>query len=338
MNSIVQMNFFHMYICIVFALNLFPPGQFNKYLAGYQEKEAQKDLRIQFNSSVTNLPAGSKRYALIIGVDNYEDKQINKLEGAVNDATNLANMLEKNAGFPKNQIVLLTSDQTGEKRASRANIMREMSDMASTVPKDGLLFIAFSGHGMENKRQVFLLPTDAQVKTAQLLEQTAFPETLIAEWFKTRVKQVIVVIDACRSYMTPYTLIGRGGAFVPSSPNPYYLSFHNLNSVFELKSNKNLDERNQEIEAFAIFYATASGKQAYENSKSRQGYLTSAIVSGLEGEAATYEGDITLASLANYVQNYVPKMTKKLVGDEQRPYYSVEGYKAEELIIAKVKR
>lgn len=55
-------------------------------------------------ANVSALPAKTKRWALIIGVDTYKDAQINSLHGAANDAKLLANALVAYAGFPQDQV------------------------------------------------------------------------------------------------------------------------------------------------------------------------------------------------------------------------------------------
>src|SRR5215207_11601400 len=62
-------------------------------------------------SSVKTLPSTSKRYAIVIGVDEYADTQITTLGGASNDAKALAKALVQYAGFPNEQVTLLASDQ-----------------------------------------------------------------------------------------------------------------------------------------------------------------------------------------------------------------------------------
>jgi uncharacterized caspase-like protein len=238
----------------------------------------------------------------------------------------LARVLEQNAGFPASQIILLTSDQAGERRPTRANILREMSDLASVMPQDGLLLVAFSGHGIERYPRISLLPSDAQVKTLPLLEETSLPATLIGDWFRTKAQHVIILIDACRSYPS-----GMGGIMLRAD----FLSVSYLADRLRISE---MDDRNQAIKAFAVLYATESGHKAYEDTKRQQGFLTGTVVKALEGEAANDEGNVTLAGLLEYVQEKVPKISKEQTGIEQRPIYSIEGYKAEQLVIAAVKR
>src|SRR4030095_15591432 len=138
--------------------------------------QAQKDgrgLRV-VPKAVESLPGSSKRFALVIGVDEYQDAQINKLGGATNDAKAIVDGLIQFAGFPRDQVVLLTGDQPTERRPTRGNILRRLSNLRTAASKDGLLLLAFAGHGIERDGQAYLLPSDAQVSgDITLLEDTA---------------------------------------------------------------------------------------------------------------------------------------------------------------------
>jgi hypothetical protein len=54
---------------------------------------------------VERLPNAAKRWAIIVGVDDYESSEINRLSGAVNDAKALADALVRHAGFPEDQVI-----------------------------------------------------------------------------------------------------------------------------------------------------------------------------------------------------------------------------------------
>ena len=65
-----------------------------------------------------------------------------------------------------------------------------------------------------------------------------------------------------------------------------------------------------------------------------------ALVEGLRGEAANGKGEVTLASLLKYVQENVPKYVQSNLGasKQQTPFAVVEGYNADELVIAVAKK
>src|SRR5437588_7738066 len=218
------------------------------------------------DKQVKALPAIGKRYAVVIGVDQYADTQITTLGGASNDAKTLANALIQYAGFPSEQVTLLASDQPAERQPTRGNILRRLSNMGAVAPKDGLLLISFAGHGMERGGQAFLLPADAQVANdVELLEQTALNITQIKESIrKTGVGQVVLILDACRN-----DPVGRANADNPLT-QAYTRGF-------------NFDVRNREVTAFVTLYATAVGQRAYEYKEKHQGYFTWELVEGLRG-------------------------------------------------------
>ncbi|HEX8187089.1 MAG TPA: caspase family protein, partial [Pyrinomonadaceae bacterium] len=278
------------------------------------------ERKVAVRPAVGELPARPKRYALVVGVDSYADAQIGGLAGAANDARLLAAALVERAGFPAEQVVLLASGEPPERQPTRGQILRRLSNLAGAVPPDGLLLFSFAGHGVERGGRAFLLPSDAQLNgDVELLEQTAVG----ADWVRKRieaagVRQVLMLLDACRDDPAA----GRsaaGGALTET----YRRAF-------------NLELRNRGVEAFATIYATAVGGRAYEYREKRHGYFTWALVEGLRGGAADARGEVTLAGLVKYVQEYVPRRVALDLGPglDQRPFADVSGYRADELVIA----
>lgn len=263
-------------------------------------------------------PGKAKRWALVIGVDSYKDGQISPLKGSANDARMLADALVRYAGFPQDQVILMSTEQPEERQPTRVNILRRLSNLASVVPKDGLLLVSFAGHGMERNGQAYLLPSDAQISDdITFLEETAVSVARMKERIRaTGVNQVVVLLDACRN--------DPGGR--ADAPNPLTAAYTKFN----------FDVRNREVQAFATLYATAVGQRAYEYTEKKQGYFTWAVVEGLKGGAANEKGEVTLASLVKYVQENVPKRIgiDLGAGKQQRPFAIIEGYRAEDLVVA----
>ena len=268
---------------------------------------------------VKTLPVGAKRWALVIGVDKYQDPQISPLKGSDNDARLIADALVRYAGFPQDQVILLATNQPLERQPTRVNILRRLSNLSTAVPKDGLLLISFAGHGMERGGHAFLLPSDAQISDQiSFLEETAISINRVKERIKeTGVAQVVVMLDACRN--------DPGGR--ADAPNQLSAAYTN---VF------NFDVRNREVQAFATIYATGIGQRAYEYTEKKQGYFSWAMVEALRGGAANDKGEITLSQLVKYVQENVPKRIAIDLGStkQQRPFAVIEGYRADELVMA----
>jgi formylglycine-generating enzyme required for sulfatase activity len=273
---------------------------------------ADRTLRLP---SVSSLPAGGKRYAVLVGVDEYDDQQFTTLKGAANDARALADALARFAGFPRENIVVLA---TGEARApTRPNIIDALSNVRGVVPSDGLLLVSFSGHGIERGGRAFLLPSDARASSLDVLEQTAVPVAEVRRYVeRAGAQQVVVLLDACRNDPTA----GRSAADVPHS------------RAFEFS----FDAANRDIRAFATIYATSERKRAFEYDAKGQGYFTWAVVEGLKGAAADSAGRVTLQSLLAYVEETVPKLTNLNLGAERRqvPFHDIQGYRASELVLS----
>ncbi|HYV03641.1 MAG TPA: caspase family protein [Blastocatellia bacterium] len=283
------------------------------------QTEIDRKLTMQAPPPIVALPAKANRWALIIGVDRYRDAQISGLKGAGNDAQMLARSIVQYAGFPQDQVILLSSDQPEERQPTRVNILRRLSNLASIVPQDGLLLVSFAGHGIERGGQAFLLPSDAQVsEDVSFLEDTAVSVSRMRDRIKaTGVKQVLLVLDACRNDPA-------GRADAPNLLTEGYVRGFNF------------DLRNREVNAFAVLYATEVGKRAFEYTEKKQGYFTWALVEGMKGAAANEKGEVTLARLVEYVQDTVAKRTQIDLGPGkvQRPFANIQGYKANELVVA----
>ncbi|MEP7337498.1 MAG: caspase family protein [Acidobacteriota bacterium] len=133
---------------------------------------------------INTLPEQAKRYALVVGVNDYDDGRISDLGGANRDARALAEALQQHAGFPHQQIFLLTTDQQDrDRKPTRGNILNRLAALVDAVPEDGLLLVSFAGHGIEREEKPFLLPCDAPYsQNVRLLEDTAVGVVRLKEY------------------------------------------------------------------------------------------------------------------------------------------------------------
>jgi hypothetical protein len=291
------------------------------HLVEAQSPSAQQpDSRlITHPESIGVLPNQNKRWALLVGVDRYEDSNIAPLRGAANDANSLKDVLIKHAGFPQDQVIVLSTNEPPERQPTRKNILKRLSNLSGLVPKDGLLLVSFAGHGIDRNGRAFLIPSDATLtEDLGLLEETAVSVNHLKQRIKdTGVQQVMILLDACRAYPT-----GRS-----DSPNPLTPAFTNAFSF---------DTRNHEVVAFAVLYATGVGYRAYEYGEKHQGYFSWAVAQALRGGAANDRGEVTLQALVKYLQDTVPKLVAIEYGAKtiQKPFAEVEGYRADELVLS----
>lgn len=275
-----------------------------------------RDIRLD---QVRTLPAESKRWALLVGVDRYDDSHIGSLAGAAHDARAIADALVSYCGFPRDQVIVLATGEPAERQPTRVNILRRLSNLQSIVPRDGLFLFSFSGHGIERGGKAFLIPADAQLSNdVEFMQETALSLDSVAGRIRSlKTSQAVLLIDACRNE--------PGGR--ANSDNPLSKQF-----VDSLR----FEVRNRDVQAFAVIYAASVGQRAYEYAEKKQGYFSWALIQGLSGGAANARGDVTLSTLLSFIQSTVPKRIAVDLGNglQQRPYAVIEGYRAEDLILA----
>src|SRR5215467_9169249 len=124
--------------------------------------------------TVLAAPAGAqtiteKRVALVIGIGDYRDPLLGKLDHPKSDAASIAQQL-KQLGFE----VVTELDLTKEEFLTALDRFAREHQAASAV------LVYFTGHGIQIGGQNFLLPVDANFDTAASLRSSAVPlETLM---------------------------------------------------------------------------------------------------------------------------------------------------------------
>ncbi|RAL01844.1 caspase family protein [Aspergillus ibericus CBS 121593] len=101
---------------------------------------APSNYRFQYSNCT------GRRKALLIGI-NYIG-QPNQLRGCINDVTNMSTFLNQKYGYRREDMVILTDDQTNPMSIpNKANILRAMQWLVKDAQPNDSLFIHFSGHG-----------------------------------------------------------------------------------------------------------------------------------------------------------------------------------------------
>src|ERR1700741_3092888 len=110
---------------------------------------------------ISDLPKSSVRYAVLVGVESYDDSNISQLNSPTNDVNLMKESLEKYAGFTDDNIALLST--ATKRKPTRDEILATLSKIRGLVPTDGLLLFMFSGHGISRGDKAFLLPSNARL-------------------------------------------------------------------------------------------------------------------------------------------------------------------------------
>ena len=143
-------------------------------------------------------PRIDERWAVVIGVGEYESADIPDLEFAGADARAVYEFLTSSAAgpFEEDHVRFLTDEQaTGEAMRDALFVFLQQADW------DDLVFIYYAGHGAPDPNRpdnLYLLPTDSDLDA---LASTAFPMWDVKTALRRQIaaERVIVVADACHS-------------------------------------------------------------------------------------------------------------------------------------------
>lgn len=211
-------------------------------------------LVVPTTSSLAQVYANEKRYALVIGNSNYP-KEVGSLKNPVNDATDVAKELE-NSNF---EVQLVTNATYIQMREA----MRKFHQQLSSGPRDqtvGLFY--YAGHGVQYEDENYLVPVDAVVKYEDDIVRMCFPaqRMVLSSMEDSNSRMNIVVLDACRN-------------------NPFPATTRSVSS--------GLTEMKKARGSF-IAYATAPGSVASDGS-GRNGLYTQELLKALRKPGLTIE-------------------------------------------------
>jgi WD40 repeat protein/uncharacterized caspase-like protein len=161
---------------------------------------------------------GGQKWAVIVGVSDYDDPAIPGLGYSADDARAVYEILTdpQRGGYrPSNVRLLVSGASDPGNRPTRRNIMGRVEVFLSQAgPGDAVLFY-FSGHGIEHQEQGYLLPSDAE--SGPLLPQFAVSLDFLNHSLAVNgASQKIVLLDACYSGVGKGIGEGMGAAFAQS--------------------------------------------------------------------------------------------------------------------------
>jgi Caspase domain/Concanavalin A-like lectin/glucanases superfamily len=133
--------------------------------------------------------ASSTYYALIIGNNNYNSSQFEKLDEPINDAQKLYEVLTKQYTFDSANVVFL-------KNATRETIIDKLDSLNKIIKMKDNILIFYAGHGLYDKDTElgYWIPIDAKNdKTASWIEN----EKIKSYLKKYKSKHTLVIADAC---------------------------------------------------------------------------------------------------------------------------------------------
>jgi hypothetical protein len=155
----------------------------------YSEKNLIIEYAIKSQVITTQLNIAGEYYALLVGIDNYEDPNLMDLDNPVKDAQNLYNVLVSDYYFEKDNVMLI-------KNAKRADITDALDIIAEKITKNDNLLIFYAGHGWwdKNANVGYWLPSDASISR----KADWFGNSALCDYLKViNSKHTLLIADAC---------------------------------------------------------------------------------------------------------------------------------------------
>lgn len=260
----------------------------------------------------------TKKYAVVIGIDKYQDSGIRSLKAACADAHAMSRVL-KALGY---ETVELTSDGTGLSLPTASNIRSTIASLKEKVRPGDIVFIMHSGHGMEINGQSCLLAWDTDSRDENL-EGTSVRVAQVNDIIgKLPARAVMMVYDMCRTNpLEPKKITGKE-AGRDSSKDAFNGMSEDAQRNFVVRPAKNTESSPEMI--FNVF-SCSPDQQSYEDLANKRGLFTKSFESGLQGAARNGDRGISVNDLMNYVKVQVPSAASNLHYGPQVPYVKVEG-------------
>ena len=251
-----------------------------------------------------------RKIALLVGVSDYQSRQVDDLQFAENDIRVVGSQL-KLMGFK----VTSLSGKAATRKKTIATIDSFMAQ-AAELESDDIVFVMFSGHGQQIRVREnlaggnrvtevpYFCPVDSLVFDESKFATRGKTETQVGEELNfvslNRVLRGLdensnslnnlLVVDACRNNPSKGKSAGVSGtsATVPRGVN--------------------------------ILFAAGSGQKSWESADKDipHGVFTHFLIKGLQGDAKNQRDQVTWSRLASYLQDEVSFSGPKLAGDEKR--------------------
>ncbi len=264
-----------------------------------------KELNVTEDSFIISKSGSStQRLAVVVGLNEYTDRNISKLNKARYDAQLFAKTLEQYGQFDQVSVLTDDMDAKGLEYPNKKNIETKINVILSKANQDDFFLFYFSGHGIsDSSGRGYVLPADADTEKMgddrYVSESTVSVDWITEKIKKKGIKRSIMILDACRDNPTKGT----------------------KSAVYnDLKSDS---YSNSQISA--VFYSTKSGLYSYEDPDSDNGVFTKYLVEAMMGSAdrantnGSKDNVVTFSEIQEYVTQKVDLWSTKN-NKLQKPY------------------
>ncbi len=276
---------------------------------------AARDLR---EVPIEEVTSGNK-IALIVGCAKYAKTL--PLDYTTNDATALADFLIRKWGFKTEDVHLLVDGASDSAfLPTRGNLLDQIDWLVSRANENSDVVVFFSGHGIIQDDENYLVPVDANPKRIQ--EDCIASTKKIVNALEIRnPRRALIFLDACRNF-------GKGSA-TAQGPNPANSRIGRMELVANLSRTpgRRIPYRRTftcaaplpAVTNLARFSSCRPTEKSLEDPDLQHGVFSYYLLKGLNGERKAAEentGEITFDSLSTFVQQSVYQYVRQRGGSQ----------------------
>jgi uncharacterized caspase-like protein len=247
-------------------------------------------------SGILSAEAGAdpRRFAIVVGIDQYADPTILRLRCAVKDAGDVAKVLESTGSYASVKLMTGNLGFVDPLFPSRENIVAQIERLAGILQPDDQVLFFFSGHGANDPAtgDSRLLVIDSK---AHDLGGTAInlQRDILAKLDSVQGVRILALVDACQKSITNDKGLAVTGV-----------------------------DRVKTTAGAVVITATGPGRASYEDPAGANGLFTAGLVTGLCGKAdADRDGQISLGELERFLPRAVGELAFGANLDQQPVVY-----------------
>jgi uncharacterized caspase-like protein len=261
------------------------------------------------------------RWALIIGCNSYDPTEVGPLSVAVADAVRMRETLIQEAGYPPQNVILLTDQglltglgQIPDRRPTYTTMRGQIARFVQAHKASDALLVFFAGHGFHSTKtgKDYLAPLDVQ--RADLDHTAIGVDELLDQLRESGAQQCVLIADACRN------VVGRGIAGEDAGVGDASLTAANARGVWYLSS-------------------CAPGQTSHEDPALGGGVYTYYLADGLKGAADGFpagkaDGLVTVTEAQAYAAAKVEAWSRVNGANVQLPCRSERDVSGGEMVLS----
>ncbi len=246
-------------------------------------------------------------HVLAVGVNDYRDPYIRRLNYSVSDANSVAAafLLAKSDDKIYDDVFahgpLLNAEVTAKK------LQTEFERLSAIVQPDDVFVLYVAGHGVTDNGRYYFVSHDAKTKDGDFDVETCIGQDRLQQWltlipaFKS-----VLIYDTCESGSTAED-----------------------RSAFRSTQQFVAAEKLSRSMGRTVLSATSDVKDALEgyppDANQKHGIFTYVLLDGLALADANKDGQVTTEALAAYLQKHLPVLTQNLSNVRQEPQVKLSG-------------